>query len=63
MSVKLNILQMQTNSTNDKSSIASKTPFLEFVCVEYPGVGKNVDKMIECLGGIKKISEVNFFIC
>jgi len=30
----------------------------QFVCVEYPGYVKNVDKMIETLGGMEKISEV-----
>ncbi|XP_054285252.1 general transcription factor 3C polypeptide 5-like [Macrosteles quadrilineatus] len=29
-----------------------------FVCVQYPGVVKNDDKMLESMGGIKKISKV-----
>ncbi|XP_053655427.2 general transcription factor 3C polypeptide 5 [Cherax quadricarinatus] len=30
----------------------------QFMCIEYPGLVENVDKMIETLGGIQKISEV-----
>lgn len=30
----------------------------QFMCIEYPGLVKNVDKMLETLGGVEKISEV-----
>ncbi|KAG8239004.1 hypothetical protein J437_LFUL005061 [Ladona fulva] len=30
----------------------------ELICIEYPGVVKNVDKMFETLGGLKNISSV-----
>lgn len=31
----------------------------ELVCVEYPGIVKNVDNAIRTLGGIENISMVN----
>lgn len=30
----------------------------EFSCILFPGIVKNVDKAIQCLGGIKGISQV-----
>lgn len=33
----------------------------KFVCIQYPGIVQNVDRMIETLGGIENIETVSKF--
>lgn len=40
------------------SGLSSTGKLRQFMCIEYPGLVENVDKTIETLGGIEKISEV-----
>ncbi|KAB7500385.1 General transcription factor 3C polypeptide 5 [Armadillidium nasatum] len=47
---------MAYNYYNSSGNSNSSLP--ELTCVQFPGYGKNTDKMLEALGGIKKISEV-----
>lgn len=47
------------DSPRDTVAVLDKTDILkELVLVEYPGIVQNVEKMINTLGGIRKISEV-----
>lgn len=38
-------------------------PTKKFVCVEYPGNVKNVDKAVDTLGGMSSIQRVSTWIC
>lgn len=51
---------MAYNYYNSSGNSNSSLP--ELTCVQFPGYGKNTEKMLESLGGIKKISEVCKFI-
>lgn len=55
-------LQENASAPTEDGDEQSKFNFSKkFVCVEYPGIVKNVDKMLETLGGRETISEVIFF--
>lgn len=53
-----------SDDTSDIANIANTRdtlkaiPTKELVCVLFPGVVKNDDKALECLGGLRNISEV-----
>lgn len=50
-----------TSAPTEDGDEQSKFNFSKkFVCVEYPGIVKNVDKMLETLGGRETLSEVIF---
>lgn len=44
----------------DDSDLAplKEIPSDSFLCVEYPGYVKNIDKVLETLGGVEKVSTV-----
>ncbi|VDL81394.1 unnamed protein product [Nippostrongylus brasiliensis] len=44
-----------------RKTIPQEVPQTEFVVIQYPGLIKNLDRALETLGGLPKISQVNHF--
>lgn len=49
--------QKEISENVDKESVFNK----KLVCINYPGIVKNVEKMEETLGGIDSIEQVDYF--
>lgn len=53
--------QSASDSENQDNATAPKESGFDhkIVCVTYPGIVKNVDKMLETLGGVQKLEHVS----